>query len=86
MQDNTSEKIEIVSMPCPVFDRGEMMVMQRGAGIYTGEIYKKEKACITFLKWLTEAKKNVICDQSWIYAGKTGGFRYLSSGDNREVK
>ena len=58
--DNTSEKVEIVSMPCPVFSRGETMVMQRGAGICTVKSTpEKEKACITFLKWLTEAQKNV---------------------------
>ena len=58
--DNTSEKVEIVSMPCPVFARGETMVMQRGAGICTVKSTpEKEKACITFLKWLTEAQKNV---------------------------
>ena len=58
--DSTSEKVEIVSMPCPVFARGETMVMQRGAGICTVKSTpEKEKACITFLKWLTEAQKNV---------------------------
>ena len=58
--DNTSEKIEIVTMPCPVFSKGEKMVMQRGAGICTVKSTpEKEKACITFLKWLTETKKNV---------------------------
>ena len=36
------------------------MVMQRGAGICTVKSTpEKEKACITFLKWLTETKKNV---------------------------
>lgn len=45
---------------CPVFARGETMVMQRGAGICTVKSTpEKEKACITFLKWLTEAQKNV---------------------------
>ena len=40
--------------------RGETMVMQRGAGICTVKSTpEKEKACITFLKWLTEAQKNV---------------------------
>lgn len=58
--DNTSEKIEIVSMPCPVFKKGENLVMQRGAGICTVKSTpEKEKACITFLKWLTESEKNV---------------------------
>ena len=59
-EDNTSEKIEIVAMPCPVFSTGEKMVMQRGAGICTVKSTPdKEKACITFLKWLTETRKNV---------------------------
>ena len=36
------------------------MVMQRGAGICTVKSTpEKEKACIMFLKWLTETKKNV---------------------------
>ena len=59
-EDNTSEKIEIVAMPSPVFSTGERMVMQRGAGICTVKSTPdKEKACITFLKWLTETRKNV---------------------------
>lgn len=34
--------------------------MQRGAGICTVKSTpEKEKACITFLKWLTESEKNV---------------------------
>ena len=58
--DNSSEQVEIVSMPCPTFEGGEKMVMQRGAGICTVKSTpEKEKACITFLKWLTEAQKNV---------------------------
>ncbi|MGI6096048.1 MAG: extracellular solute-binding protein [Lachnospiraceae bacterium] len=58
--DNTSEQIEIISLPCPVFERGEKLVMQRGAGICTVKSTpEKEKACITFLKWLTEEEKNV---------------------------
>ena len=55
-----STEVMFVSMPCPVFARGETMVMQRGAGICTVKSTpEKEKACITFLKWLTEAQKNV---------------------------
>ena len=58
--DNTSEKVDIVSMPCPVFEGGEKLVMQRGAGVCTVKSTpEKEKACITFLKWLTEPERNV---------------------------
>ena len=58
-------------MPCPVFARGETMVMQRGAGICTVKSTpEKEKACITFLKVADGGPKECgICDQSWIYAG-----------------
>ena len=33
--DNTTEKVNMISMPCPVFENGEKLVMQRGAGICT---------------------------------------------------
>lgn len=60
MKITHQKKIEIVAMPCPVFSTGEKMVMQRGAGICTVKSTPdKEKACITFLKWLTETRKNV---------------------------
>lgn len=58
--DNTSEEIEIIAMPCPIFEDGETMVMQRGAGICTVKSEpKREKAACVFLKWLTEAENNV---------------------------
>ena len=31
--DNTSEQVELIALPCPVFADGENMVMQRGAGM-----------------------------------------------------
>lgn len=31
--DNTSEQVEIVALPCPTFQNGEKLVMQRGAGV-----------------------------------------------------
>lgn len=58
--DNTTEKVNIISMPCPVFENGENLVMQRGAGICTVKSTpEREKACMTFLKWLTDAERNV---------------------------
>lgn len=59
-EDNTSEKVEIITMPCPVFEEGSRLVMQRGAGICTVKSSpEREEACMTFLKWLTDAKRNV---------------------------
>ena len=58
--DNTSEEVEIVAVPCPVFEDGENLVMQRGAGICTVKSNsEKEKACLSFLKWLTDPVHNV---------------------------
>ncbi len=58
--NNVSEKVEIISMPCPVFEGGEKLVMQRGAGVCTlNDEPEKVKACIAFLKWLTDAQHNV---------------------------
>lgn len=58
--DNTSEEITIVSRPCPVFENGEKLVMQRGAGFCTvRSTPERERAAVTFLKWLTEPEHNV---------------------------
>ncbi len=58
--DNTTEDVEIISRPCPVFADGEKMVMQRGAGFCTvHSTPEREKAAITFLKWLTAPQHNV---------------------------
>lgn len=58
--DNTSEEIEIIAMPCPVFENGKRMVMQRGAGICTVKSTpEREKAACIFLKWLIEPENNV---------------------------
>ena len=58
--DNTSEEITIVFRPCPVFENGEKLVMQRGAGFCTvRSTPERERAAVTFLKWLTEPEHNV---------------------------
>ena len=58
--DNTSEEITIISRPCPVFENGEKLVMQRGEGFCTvRSTPEREWAAVTFLKWLTEPEHNV---------------------------
>ena len=58
--DNTSEDITIISRPCPVFENGKKLVMQRGAGFCTvRSTPERERAAVTFLKWLTEPEHNV---------------------------
>lgn len=57
--DNTSEDIEIIAMPCPVFEGGNNLVMQRGAGAcVVKSTTEKEEAAVIFLKWLTESERN----------------------------
>ena len=58
--NNTEDEMKIVSMPLPTFKGGENMVIQRGAGICTVKSTpEKEKACQTFIKWITEKDNNV---------------------------
>ena len=58
--DNTSEDITILSRPCPIFENGEKLVMQRGAGFCTvRSTPEREQAAVTFLKWLTEPERYV---------------------------
>ncbi|MGN0180552.1 MAG: extracellular solute-binding protein [Monoglobaceae bacterium] len=58
-EDNTSEDIEIISMPCPYFENGKKMVMQRGSGFCTVKSTpERERAACTFIKWLTSAEQN----------------------------
>ena len=57
--DNTTEYVELIAMPCPVFENGSRTVMQRGAGMCTVKSTpEREEAAITFLKWLTEPQCN----------------------------
>lgn len=67
--DNTSEKVEIISFPCPVFANGENLVMQRGAGFCTVKSTpEREKAACVFLKWLTEPACNTrfVCTAGYL--------------------
>ena len=58
-RDNTSEPVEVITLPCPVFAGGEKLVTQRGAGfcVVKSNPGKEEAAC-QFLRWLTEPSCN----------------------------
>ena len=59
-ENNVSEPIEVVAHPAPIFEGGEKLVMQRGAGFcITKSTKEKEKAAADFIKWLTEPENNV---------------------------
>ncbi|MBU5626406.1 extracellular solute-binding protein [Oscillibacter sp. MSJ-2] len=78
--DNSTEQVEIISLPCPTFEGGEKLVMQRGAGLCTVKSSpEREKACMTFLKWLTEPKRNVdfVTELGYMPVTKEGFDDYL---------
>lgn len=57
--DNTTEDIEFAILPCPTFEDGSKLVMQRGAGMcVTKSTPEREQAAVEFLKWLTEPARN----------------------------
>ena len=59
-EDNTSENVELIALPCPVFADGEKLVIQRGGGFCTVKSTpERERAAVTFLKWLTDPQRNV---------------------------
>ena len=59
-ENNVSEPIEVAAHPAPIFEGGEKLVMQRGAGFcITKSTEEREKAAADFIKWLTEPENNV---------------------------
>lgn len=78
--DNTSEQVEIIALPCPIFEGGEKLVMQRGVGMCAVKSTpEREKACMTFLKWLNEPERNVALTTAMGYmpVTKQGFDQYL---------
>jgi len=58
--DNTTEPAELTILPYPVFEGGEKVAVQRGAGMcITKSDKKKEKLAGIFLKWFTSPEVNL---------------------------
>jgi len=58
--DNTTEPIEMVILPYPVFENGEKVAIQRGAGMSVIKSSKeKEYLAGIFLKWFTSPENNL---------------------------
>ncbi|MDR1834728.1 MAG: extracellular solute-binding protein [Fusobacteriaceae bacterium] len=59
--DNTSENIIIDILPCPVFEGGKKVAVQRGGGmLIVKSTPEREKAAALFLKWFTAPEQNLI--------------------------
>ncbi|MDR1353832.1 MAG: extracellular solute-binding protein [Treponema sp.] len=58
--DNTSEKVEYLVLPYPVFEGGAKVALQRGAGMAVAKSTpQKETAAALFLKWFTAPDQNM---------------------------
>ncbi len=59
-EDNTTEDLDLISLPCPVYEGGEKLAMNRGAGLCLLKTNtEREEAAMTFLRWLLEPDRNV---------------------------
>lgn len=59
-EDNTTEDMELIALPCPTYSSGEKLAMNRGAGLCLMKSdEKREEAAMTFLKWITAPENNV---------------------------
>lgn len=58
--DNTSEPIELAVLPYPVFEGGQKVAIQRGAGMCViKSTQEKERLAGIFLKWFTSPENNM---------------------------
>lgn len=58
--DNTSEPVKLVILPYPIFEGGEKIAIQRGAGMSViKSTEEKEYAASIFLKWFTRPENNI---------------------------
>ena len=90
--NNISENIEVVARPVPVWNQGNKLVMQRGAGLcVTKSTAEREKAAMIFIKWLTAPENNVrFVTQAGYMPVTEGGFDKLpdsiGSLDNKKYR
>lgn len=58
--DNTSESVELMILPYPVFEGGEKVAVQRGSGMIVAKSDEtKEYAAGIFLKWFSNPENNL---------------------------
>jgi multiple sugar transport system substrate-binding protein len=58
--DTTTESVEYAVLPYPVFEGGEKLALQRGSGMVVAKSTpQKEYAAALFIKWFTEAERNM---------------------------
>lgn len=79
IDDNDSYPIELVILPLPNFKDTDLIAVQQGAGMVVIKSTKtKERAAVEFLKWFTEAERNLE------FSIKTGYLPVKKSAYNRK--
>ena len=59
-EDNTTEEVELITLPSPTYEGGEKVAMNRGAGLCLLKTdSEREEAAMTFIRWLLEPERNV---------------------------
>jgi multiple sugar transport system substrate-binding protein len=78
--DGEREAIECAVMMPPVFEGGEDVIVQQGAGMVVSKSDRQhEYASVEFLKWFTEAENNLV------FCSGSGYLPVLKSANSREV-
>ena len=58
--ETESHDINVKVLPTPIFEGGESVAVQQGAGmVVTSTTEEKEQACAEFLKWFTQPENNI---------------------------
>lgn len=60
MESGDVKKIEMMVLPMPVFENGDKVAVSQGAGMVIAKsVSEKEYASAIFLKWFTQAERNI---------------------------
>lgn len=85
--DNTTESLELMVLPYPVWESGEKIAIQRGSGmVVTKSNETKEYAAALFLKWFTKAENNMkfVNNTGYLPVTKTA-YENIITGDSKNL-
>lgn len=61
MEQGAAKSIEMMVLPMPVFENGDKVAVSQGAGMVIAKsVREKEYASAVFLKWFTQAERNIL--------------------------
>lgn len=83
--DNETQEVEGMVLPVPNFADKKPIAIQQGAGVSIVKSEEaKEYACITFLRWFTEEKRNLsfVSESAYLPVKKDIEINHLQSNEN----